>query len=191
MANFTHLSTLVGGSFSHMNGINTLEAMVTRGGLRIFSVSASDGGINGITFPSIGAASLVGMVTASGAAGMFGFRSMLLPDLFGRDVLVASNPMADNVTFHQVRRDGSLREIGSQWTYGSDLPNLELAEVITVGATAFAYASTVDGAGISGFKIRPNYKVIPLTHDAVDADLAAGSITGLAAAHVGASSYLF
>jgi Ca2+-binding RTX toxin-like protein len=116
---------------------------------------------------------------------------MLLPDLFGRDVLVASNPMADNVTFHQVRRDGSLREIGAQWTYGSDLPNLELAEVITVGATTFAYASTVDGAGISGFKIRPNYKVIPLTHDAVDADLAAGSITGLAAAHVGASSYLF
>ena len=51
MANFTHLSTLVGGSFTHMGGIRMLD-FVPSGAARLFSISYADGGMNGFNSSS-------------------------------------------------------------------------------------------------------------------------------------------
>jgi hypothetical protein len=99
VANFTHLSTLVGGSFTHMGGIRMLD-FVPSGAARLFSISYADGGMNGFNSSSSnGAATTLSNTSAAAGSAMFNFRAVCLEDLWGKHMAITSSPS----TGHRLR----------------------------------------------------------------------------------------
>lgn len=190
MASFTHLSTLVDGSFAHMGGIRCLN-FVPSSAARLFSVSYSDGGLNGFDISMAnGAASLVSSTTLATGAGLFNFRAICLEDLWGKDMVITSSAMTGQVKIKYMSPTGDAVSYGAANEFNALLGKLEAAITVNFGDRYFMFSSHMDQAGLSSFRVTKSIELLPLSDVAVGSNTVVGAIKALETIKVGGKNFV-
>jgi serralysin len=185
------MSTLVGGSFTHMSGITDLEVVTINGQARLYSASFADCGLQGFALADGQVATYLDDLGAGPTRGTYGVVDITLAHVNGQDILIPSGRYDDRVAVHVLDSDGAFDSIaptsGGYQNFGAFTNSV----VITTSKGSFLFASQSGKAGNKSYKFGSdlglNYK--SSTSDGPDTYL--GDVSGLATAQINGRNFLF
>ncbi|MFT4716256.1 MAG: serralysin [Paracoccaceae bacterium] len=191
MAYFTHMSTLVGGSFTHTSGITDLEVMVFNGQARLYSASFADGGLASYALADGQVATYLDDLGAGPSRGTYGVVDLTLAIVNGVDILVPSGKYDDKVVVHELDSDGAfdgaIQPSGSYQDFGG----FTNTAVITTSKGSFLFASQSGESGIKGYKFGDNLSLSYMAATADDLTTHLGDVSAMATMQILTRSFLF
>ncbi len=191
MAYFTHRTTLVGGSLTHMTGISDLEIFQSGGQICLYSASFATGGLNSFSLSQGQVASQINQVSYSFNHGTAGVSEIDLLKVNGQSVLVPSGRYDDQMAFHTLDAGGGFDGVINHSAPSEEIGGFTNVVTIQKGAKTFMVAAQQDQSGIRIFQINSDLSVTHKNHFDDSEENFIGDITAMASAELGARDYFF
>ncbi len=197
MAVFTHISTLVGGSFTHDAGITDLDIVRIGGALRLYSASFADGGLMSLApLPGL-AATLIDTLDYLPGAGTWGVSGMAFAH-FSRtgDFLLPAGRLDSVSAVYGLNGNGGFG-LGNTIntpaaTTGQTGPgHFGQVETLNVGRAHLVVTTQADTPGLDVFRMRPDAGLVPKAHVTDTPAIPLGDVADMASLRFGHRSYLF
>ncbi|NOX42004.1 MAG: hypothetical protein GXP05_16370 [Alphaproteobacteria bacterium] len=191
MAYFTHMSTLVGGSFTHMSGITDLEVVTINGQARLYSASFADGGLSAFALAQGQAATYLDDLGAGPTRGTYGVVGLTVAVVDGQEILIPSGRYDDRVALHVLDGTCGLGNVTTGSGSYTDFGGFTNTEVVTTSKGTFLFASQSGKSGIKSYDFGAG---LGLTFKAQTADSAAlflGDVATMVTTQIKSRDFLF
>lgn len=191
MANFTHVSTFVGGPFVHSDGITDLVVAEFNGNVTLYSASYADGGLQALALHEGLAASFLDTVSAGPTRGTYGVCDLTFGNVKGTEILVPSGKFDDAVAYHLLGADGGFDSVTTVDGPADRLDCFTHSEVVRYASKTFLFASKAGESGFQRFNLRADLSTIYRHTQEDEPDMFLGDISAMESLRIGRRSFLF
>jgi serralysin len=191
VAYFTHMSTLVGGSFTHMSGITDLEVVTINGQARLYSASFVDGGLSAFALAEGQTAAYLDDLGAGPTRGTYGVVDLTTAVVDGQEILIPSGRYDDRMALHVLDGAGGLGDMMLGNGNYADFGGFTNTEVVTTKKGTFLFASQSGTSGIKSYEFGSNL-ALTFRAQTVDSDeLFLGDVSSMITTQIKARDFLF
>ncbi|MCB1367608.1 MAG: hypothetical protein KDK00_07590 [Rhodobacteraceae bacterium] len=191
MANFTHVSTFVGGPFVHSDGITDLVVAGVKGNPRLYSASYADGGLQALALHEGAAATFHDAISAGPTRGTYGVCDLAFGNVKGTEILVPAGKFDDAAAYHVLGNDGGFESVALIDAPTGRLDCFTQTEVVRYASKSFLFASQAGESGFQRFNIRADLSTIYRHTQEDEPDMFLGDISAMDSLRVGRRSFLF
>ena len=191
MAYFTHMSTLVGGSFTHVSGITDLEVFEVGGVIRLYSASFSDGGLHSFTLSDGQAAVYCDCIGASAASGTYGATKITVGMAKGQEVLLPSGKYDDRAAVHSLDSGGRFEKVSAPTGDASHFSQFVETQFASFANRTYVFGAQAGKSGISTYNFQNNLNLNYQRKTADNDTIHIGDVVDLELTKIGSRSYLF